>query len=59
MGDEKHIIFEYAALAALRQQHANLFTPRTDTMRSFLGQQAHLEVLKYLLDSLGHMNINA
>ena len=33
--DEKHLIFECAALALLRQQHTDLFTPRTDTMRSF------------------------
>ena len=39
VGDEKHMIFECTALAPLRQQHADLFTPRTDTMRSFFAQQ--------------------
>ena len=29
IGDEKHMICEYAALAPFRQQHADLFTPRT------------------------------
>ena len=32
VGDEKHMIFECTALAPLRQQHADLFTPRTGTM---------------------------
>ena len=27
VGDEKHVIFECTALAPLRKQHANLFTP--------------------------------
>ena len=35
-GNERHMFFECAALAALRQQHADFFTPCTDTMRSFL-----------------------
>ena len=35
--DEEHMIFECTALqlAPLRQQHADLFKPRTDTMGSF------------------------
>ena len=37
IGDEKHMIFDCAAIAPLRQQHADLFTPRTDTMRSFFA----------------------
>ena len=44
LGNEKHMIFECTALAPLRQQRADLSTPRTDTMRSFLAQQDHLEV---------------
>ena len=57
VGDERHMIFECAALAALRQQHADLFTSRTDTMRSFFGQQDHLGVLNYVIDCLDHMDI--
>ena len=34
--DEKHMIFECTALAPLRRQHADLITPRTVAMRSFL-----------------------
>ena len=49
VGDEKHMIFECAAIAPLRQQHADLFTPRTDTMRSFFAQQDHLGVLNYVI----------
>ena len=44
IGEEKHLIFECTALAPLRQQHANRFTPRTDTMHSFFAQQDHLGV---------------
>jgi len=52
IGDEKHMYFECTALAPLRQQHADLFTPRTDTMRSFFAQQDHLGVLNYVIDCL-------
>ena len=48
VGDEKHMIFECTALAPLRQRHADLFTPPTDTMRSFFAQQDHLGVLNYI-----------
>ena len=48
IGDEKHMIFECAAMALLRQQHADLFTPQTDAMRSFFAQQDHLGVLNYV-----------
>ena len=57
VGDEKHMIFECAAIAPLRQQHVDLFTPRTDTMRSFFAQQDHLGVLNYVIDCLNFMNI--
>ena len=57
VGDEKHMIFECIALAPLRQQHADLFTPRTDTMRSFFAQQNHLGVLNYVIDCMNFMNI--
>ena len=56
IGDEKHVIFECTALAPLRQQHADLFTPRTDTMRFFSAQQDHLGLLNYVLDCLNFMN---
>ena len=35
LGDEKHLVFECASLAALRAKYADLFTAST-TMRSFL-----------------------
>ena len=60
VGDEnssKHMICECTALAPLRQQHVVLFTPRTDTMRSFFAQQNHLGVLNYVVDCLNFMNI--
>ena len=46
------MIFECAALAPVRQQHADLVTPRTDTMRSFFAQQDHLGVLNYVIYKL-------
>ena len=59
IGDEKHI--ECAAIMAmiapLRQQHTDLFTPRTDTMRSTFAQQDHLGVVNYVIDCLNFMNI--
>ena len=35
IADEKHVNFECTAFDPLRQQHADLFTPCADTMRSF------------------------
>ena len=57
VGDDVHMVFECTALAPLRQQHADLFTPHTDTMRSFFAQQDHLGVLKYVIDCLNFMHI--
>ena len=57
VGDEKHMIFECTALAPLRQQHADLFTPCTVTMCSFFAQQNDLGVLNYVIDCLNFMNI--
>ena len=57
VGDEKHMTFECAALSFLRQRHAGLFTPRTDTMRSFFAEQDHLGVLNYVIDCLDFMTI--
>ena len=51
-------IFECTALAPLRQQHADLFTPRTDTMHSFFAQQDHLGVWNYVCGCLDFMNID-
>ena len=50
IGNEMHMVFECAALAPLRRQHADLCTPHTDTMRSFFAQQDHLGVLNYVID---------
>ena len=57
IGDEMHMDFECAALAPLRQRHADLFTPHTDTMRSFFAQQDHLGVLNFVIDCLDFMRI--
>ena len=55
--DEMHMVYECAALAPLRQQHADLFTYHTDTMRSFFAQRDHLGVLNYVIDCLNCMHI--
>ena len=57
VGDEKHVIFECTALAPLRQQHANLLTPRTVTMRSLFAQPQspggfEIENMNYVIDCL-------
>ena len=59
LGNAKIVMFECTALAPLssRQQHPDLFTPRTDTMRSFFAQQDHLEVLNYIIDRLNFKDI--
>ena len=55
IGDEMHMV-------CIWQQHADLFTSRTDTMRSFqktlfFAQQDHLGVLNYVIDYLSLMHI--
>ena len=41
LGDEMHLVFECASLAALRAKYADLFTSNTTTMRSFFAQSNH------------------
>ena len=57
IGNDFRYDFRVAALAPLRQQHADLFTPRPDTMRSFFAQQDHLVVLNYVIHRLNFRNI--
>ena len=57
VGHEKHMLFESTALAPLGQKQADLFTPRTVTMRSFFAQQSHLGVLIYVMNCLNFTNI--
>ena len=54
VGNEKQMILECTAPAPLRQQHADLFTPRTDTMPSFLtrGPSGGFELRCRLSDSI-------
>ena len=49
---EEHMVFECTTLVPLRQQHADLFTFRTETMRSFFAQPHHLgvTVVKHVID---------
>ena len=57
IGDEKHMFFDCTALAPLRQQHADLFTPRTETMPLFrsAGPSGGFELcVSYVLSQLFH-----
>ena len=56
IADEKHMIFECAAMAPLRQQHADLFTPQTDTMRS-AGSSGGFELRYRLSEFHEHMTV--
>ena len=57
IGGERHMSFECAALASLRQERADLFTLLNDTMHSFFAQQDHLVVLNNFIDCLELMKI--
>ena len=54
-----HVGNKNPSLACVRliQQHADLFTPRTDTMRSTFAQQNHLRVLYYVIERLNFIKI--
>ena len=55
--DEKHLVFECAALASLRSRYASLFTSSIDTMRSSFAQRDHMGVFHYVVDCLDFMKI--
>ena len=55
--DELHVVHECPAVQSLRQRYSALFTPETDTMRSFVGQRDHMQVFKFVLDCLGFLDI--
>ena len=57
VADELHMVFECPALALIREKYAGLFTPATDNMRSFFGQDAHVQVFKFILDCLDFLEV--
>ena len=57
VADELHIIHECPVLQPLRLQYAALFTPDTNTMRSFFAQQDHMQVFKFVWDCLDFLKI--
>ena len=59
VADELHMIHECPVLQLLRLQYAafKLFTPDTDTMRSFFAQQDHMQVFKFVLDCLDFLKL--
>ena len=57
VADELHMVHECPVLQPLRLQYAALFTPDTDTMRSFFAQQDHIQVFKFVLDCLDFLKL--
>ena len=57
LADALHMNFECPALQAVRQQYAPLFSTNTNNMRSFLAQQDHMQVFKFVLDCLDVFHI--
>ena len=57
--DELHVIHECPLLQPLRLQYAALFTPDTNTMRSFFAQQDHdhMQVFKFVWDCLDFLKL--
>ena len=51
------MIHECPILQPLRLQYAALFTPDTDTMRSFFAQQDHMQVFKFVLACLDFLTL--
>ena len=52
IADELHLVFESPAWASVRQKCAQLFTPATDSTRSFFGQDAQMQIFRFILDCL-------
>jgi hypothetical protein len=46
--DEQHVVFECPAVQFLRDQYADLFTPQTQTMCTFMWQPRHRAVASFL-----------
>ena len=57
IADELHVVFECPVLQPLRQRYKDLFTPDTDTMRSFFGQRDHMQVFRFILDCLDFLEL--
>ena len=57
LADELHLVHECPVLQPLRLRYAELFTPDTDTMRSFFGQKNHMRVFSFILDCLDFLKI--
>ena len=55
--DVLHMIHECPDLQPLRLQYAALFTPDTNTVRSFFAQQDHMQVFKFVLDCLDFLKL--
>ena len=52
IGDEYHLVFECAALSALRASYSRLSRPDIRTMQQFVWQKDFLGVMPYVKDAL-------
>ncbi len=52
VGDEKHMIFECPAVAALRVQYAHLFAASIQDVRQFMWQDDRVGVVRFVLQAL-------
>ena len=57
VADELHMIHECPVLQPLEVQYAALFTPDTNTMKSFFARQDHMQVFKFVLDCLDFLKL--
>lgn len=57
VADKLHMVFECPDLALIKQNHAELFTPATDNMRSCFAQDAHMQVFKFILACLDFIEV--
>jgi hypothetical protein len=53
VADEMHIIFESPAIHTVGQQYAPLFSTNTDTIRSCVAKEDHVQVFNCVLSWLG------
>ena len=50
------MMYKCGVLQPLRQQYAALLTSKTDTVRSFVAQQDHMQVFRFVLGCLDYLN---
>ena len=54
--DERHLVFECAALQPIRNKYADLFRVASLTMRQFMWQPALLRVALFVVECLDYIH---